>query len=229
MTQQIYSYGRKTISEKESLQLISMMINKAKNAYRDTGVSAIMWGIVITICSLVKFSEFHFKFELPFDIYWLTMAAVIPQIIISIREKKARKVKAYDDVYMDFLWISFGISIFLMSFIINVIAHNWEPVAIEYEKLAGHSSRFVFGEFITPFFLLLYGIPTLVTGATYKFKPMIFGAVLCWVSCIITLYTSIKIDLLLTALSALMAWLIPGIIIEKNYRKAKRELAEGNV
>jgi hypothetical protein len=219
----------KQLTEKESLDLIAMMINKAKDSYHDTGIGAMMWGAVIAVCSLVKLSELQFDFRLPFDIYWLTILAVVPQIFITIREKKERKVKTYDDIYMDYLWLGFGISIFLMIFITNAIFGSWEPVAIEYNQLAGHSSVFKFREFIAPLFLLLYGIPTFVTGAACKFRPMLWGGLLCWVCCIITIYTTIKIDLLLTAFSAIFAWLIPGIIMKRDYRKAKKELAQTNV
>ena len=116
-----------------------------------------------------------------------------------------------------------------MIFIINVVFKVWEPVAEEYQQLAGHHAAFTFREFIAPLFLLLYGIPTFVTGAACKFKPMLWGGLLCWVCCIITLFTTIKIDLLLTAFSAVFAWLIPGIIMEKDYRQAKKGLAQSNV
>lgn len=221
--------SEKQMTEKESLDLITQMINKAKNSYHDTGIGAMMWGIIIALCSLVKLAELQFDFKLPFDIYWLTIVAIVPQIFITIREKKERKVKTYDDIYMDYLWLGFGISIFLMIFITNALFNVWEPVAIEYNKLAGHPSVYNFREFIAPLFLLLYGVPTFVTGAACKFKPMLWGGLLCWACCIITIYTTIKIDLLLTAFSAVFAWLIPGIIMEKEYRKAKKGLAKANV
>ncbi|MES1197934.1 MAG: hypothetical protein ABUL41_01500, partial [Chitinophagaceae bacterium] len=63
------------LSEKESLDLIAMMINKAKNSYYDTGVSAIMWGALIAVCALEKLAELQFGFKLPFDIYLLTLVA----------------------------------------------------------------------------------------------------------------------------------------------------------
>ncbi|MBL0270096.1 MAG: hypothetical protein IPP99_15890 [Chitinophagaceae bacterium] len=59
------------LTEKESLELITRMINKAKDACHDTGITAIMWGLVIVICSLVRFAELQFEFRLPFDIYLL--------------------------------------------------------------------------------------------------------------------------------------------------------------
>ena len=223
------SQQEKQLTEKESLELITTMINKAKESYYDTGVSAIMWGALIAFCALEKYAELQFDYKLPFDIYLLTLVAIIPQVFISIKEKKERKVKSYDDVYMDYIWLAFGICIFLMIFIENAIFNVWEPMAEEYQNLTGHSVRYRFHEFVSPLFLLLYGMPTFITGAACKFKPMLWGGIFCWVCCIVTIYTSIKIDLLLTAASAIMAWLIPGIIIEKEYRIYKKEQATADV
>ena len=219
----------KKLSEKESLNLIAQMINKAKDSCHDTGIAAIMWGAVIAICSLVRLSEIHFGYELPFDIYWLTFTAVSPQIYFTVKEKKQRKAKAYGDVFFDNLWMAFGICIFLMIFITSSIYNELKPMAEEYQKLSGRSVPFHIYEFSSSFFLLLYGLPTFVTGVSMKFKPMLWGGLLCWVCCIITLYTTIKIDLILIAVSSIFAWFIPGLIMEKDYRNAKKGLAAANV
>jgi uncharacterized protein with PQ loop repeat len=226
------SQQEKQISEKESLEIITMMINKAKESYYDTGVGAIMWGAVVAICSLEKFAELQFGYRLPFDIYLLTIVAVIPQIIFSIKEKKERKVKLYDDAYMDHIWLAVGICIVLMIFIINNIYSHLGPVIHKYNELAkGRQdwTDFSFSEYTMPLFLLLYGLPTFITGAACKFKPMLWGGLFCWACCIAAIYTSIKIDLLLAAASAIMAWLIPGIIMEKEYRIYKKEQARADV
>jgi hypothetical protein len=219
----------KKLTEKESLDLIATMINQARDSYHDTGISAMMWGTIISVCALEKLAELQFGFRLPVDIYWLTILAIVPQIFISIREKKGRRVKTYDDIYMDYLWLGFGISIFLLIFIVNMVFNAAEPVSAEYARLTGHPSPFIFREFIAPLFLLIYGIPTFITGAACKFRPMLWGGLLCWACCIITVFTSLKIDLLLTAFSAVVAWLVPGIIMEKDYKRAKRELAQTHV
>jgi hypothetical protein len=215
----------KKLSEKESLELITQMINKAKNSYHNTGIGSMMWGAVVAVCSLEKLAEIHFNYRLPFDIYLLTLVAIIPQIFITIKEKKERKVKSYDDIYMDYLWLGFGISIFLLIHVINNVFHVWSPVAEEYKTLTGNSADFRFNEFIAPLFLILYGMPTFVTGAACKFKPMLWGGLFCWVCSIITVYTPIKIDLLLTGLSAIIAWFIPGILMEKEYQHAKKGIS----
>lgn len=216
-------------NERESLNLITQMIHKARDSYHDTGIASIMWGTIIAICSLVKLSEIQFNYRLPFDIYLLPLVAVIPQVIITIREKKERKVKSFDDAYMDYIWLGFGICIFLLIFIINVIYRIWEPVAVEYTTLAGHRSAFRFQEFIAPLFLMLYGLPTFITGAACRFRPMLIGGIFCWVCCLITIFTEVRIDLLLTAMAAIAAWLIPGLMLERDYRKAKKQEALSNV
>ena len=219
----------KKLTEQESLHLITMMINKAKESYHDTGIGAIMWGAVIAICSLVRLSEVHFGYRLPFDIYLLTLVAIIPQILISIREKKERKVKSYDDPYLDYIWLGFGICIFLLIHISNNIFGEWGSWADEYRNITGKSASFRFSEYIAPLFLMLYGLPTFITGAACKFKPMLWGGIFCWVCCVISVYTHIRIDLLLTAASAILAWLVPGVIMEKEYRLYKKEQALLNV
>ena len=78
------------MTEKESLHLIASMIKKARNAYYDTGVTSMLWGAVIAVCSLEKLAELQFHYTLPFDIYLLTLLAVIPQVIITVKEKKGR-------------------------------------------------------------------------------------------------------------------------------------------
>jgi uncharacterized protein with PQ loop repeat len=219
----------KPLSERESLALISQMITKAKDSYHDTGMGAMMWGAVIAICSLVRLSEIQFNYRLPFDIYLLTLVAIIPQIFITIREKKERNVKPYDEAFMDYLWLGFGICIFLMIHIINLMANGMQPMFDRYEQLAGERPGFTLYEYIAPLFLVLYGMPTFVTGAACRFRPMLWGGLFCWACSIATVYTAIRIDLLLTAVSAILAWFIPGLIMEKEYRTYKKEQALADV
>lgn len=218
----------KKLTEQESLSLITMMINKAKDSYHNTGIGTIMWGSVVAVCSLEKLAEMQLNYRLPFDIYLLTIIAIIPQVFITIKEKKERKIKSYDDVYMDYLWLGFGICIFLLIVILNNIYADLNPLVKNYNELSKGRVDWIdfrFSEFVSSLFLLLYGFPTFVTGAACKFKPMLFGGLLCWACSIIAIYTPIKIDFLLTAFSAIAAWLIPGVLMEKEYRLYKKEQA----
>lgn len=217
------------LTQKESLELITQMISRAKDSNHSTGLTSIMWGCVITVCSLVRLAEIHFQRWLPFDIYLLTVLAIAPTIYFTIKEKRESRVKGYKDSFIDYTWLSFGISIFLLSFIVNHVFAGLRPLTEEYKILSGHAPAFSFYDYMSSFFLMLYGLPTFITGASMKFRPMFWGGLVCWVSCIVSLYTPVKTDLVLTAISAIFAWLIPGIILEKDYRKAKAAMQTAHV
>lgn len=215
------STDKNSFSERESLALITEMIGKAKDSYHDTGIAAIMWGSVIAFCSLIKVSELHFNYKLPFDIFLLTFVAVIPQILLSYKERKKQTVRTYNQVALDYTWTAFGIAVFLMVFVTNAVFAKLGAFNEAYVSNTGKQDFFRFSEFTAALFLIIYGIPTFITGAVMKFKPMLLGGIVCWAASLVSLFTPVKIDLLLTALSAGVAWLIPGIILFKKYLQRK--------
>lgn len=191
------------LSQAKSLQLIEEMIFKAKNSYHESGTSALLWGSIIMFCSAVSFGNTYWKVTWLNQVGLLTFLAVIPQIIISVRESKAQKYKSHTYNAMSGIWISFGVAILLASYYTSVI------------KVEGAASLF----------LILYGMPTFATGFTHRFKPMIIGGIICWVSAVICIYTNRQIDLLLFFIAAFFAWFLPGLILRRAYLKEKK----GNV
>ena len=189
------------LSEEESLKIITQMINKAKSDYRESGVSALLWGAVITVCSIVSFLGEYFKIDYLNKIWWLTIVAVFFQIIFSIRENGKRKFKTYNEDAMGGIWISFGISMFLFSFFVNT-------ARVEHANTL---------------FLITYGIPTFATGFTRRFTPMIIGGIICWILAILNIYTPGPYNILYHAIAAQMAWFIPGLILRKRCGNVKKE------
>jgi hypothetical protein len=210
------------MTEQESLQLISQMINRAKNSYLDSGIGPILWGTVITVCSLVTFFEIRYRFDLPFSIWFLTLIAIVPQIFIAVKQNRTSKVKGYDHKIIDYVWICFGISIFLLIFINANIVYHLNPVFQTYIDVKGTRPEFNYSSFSSSFFLLLYGIPTIITGACRNMRPMLYGGIVCWICCIISVYAKVEWDMLLTAVAAMAAWLIPGIIIRSKFIKNRK-------
>ena len=192
--------NKEDLSHQQSLELIEEMIYKAKNSYHESGTSALLWGGIIMFCSAVSIGNIYWKIGWLNQVWLLTLLAVIPQIIISIREGKAQKYKSHTHDAMSGIWISFGIAIFLASYYTNVL------------KVEGAASLF----------LILYGMPTFATGYTHRFTPMIIGGIVCWVCTIISFYTGRQIDLLLFFISAFFAWFLPGLILRNAYLKERK-------
>lgn len=191
----------KVLSSQESLELITKMINKAKRDYLDTGLSSLLWGSVITICSLVTFAKYYLGWPALDYIWFLVIAAVVPQIVIAIREGKSRKHRAYDDDLMGGIWIAFGLTMFLLGYIFGRYPAEGEAAI----------------------YLAVYGIPTFATGYARQFKPMIFGGIACWVLAIVSLYVGYPWTMLCVTAGAQLAWFIPGLIIRKRYLESKQQ------
>ena len=191
----------KELTGAESLRLINEMIGKAKADYRETGVSALMWGSVIVFCSIVTLLNQSLQWPLLREVWILTLIAVLPQIWIARQERKQIRYRKHTDTALSNVWIAFGISLGLLSFYSNV-HHPASPSSL---------------------FMIIYGIPTFVVGRTANLRSMIIGGIICWVCAIISFYTPFVWDISLTGFSALCAWLIPGILLRRDYLNAKRQ------
>jgi hypothetical protein len=184
------------LTGEQSLKLIGEMIVKAKRSYVTKGTASIVWGILILICSLLTWARTQFHFSLGFDEWLLALVALLPQIFFSIKERKQKHFVAHDEQTMRYVWGTFGICVFILTFYDNCL----------------HIDS-------TSLFMMLFGIPTFITGGVFKFKPMIFGGIICWVLSVISVFTPFSTDMLFMASCGLFAWLIPGIILWNKYKK----------
>jgi hypothetical protein len=184
------------LNEQESLKLINEMIGKAKKSYVTKGIASLVWGALIIFCSLFSWYQIHYNVNFG-DVWVLTLIALIPQIYFTIKEKRSRQFVSHHEVTTSYIWIAFTVTLFITSF---------------------YFSHFNLGN-VTPLIMGLYGIPTFIIGGMHKFKPMIFGAIFCWLASITSIYTNIEIDMLLMAACGLFAWFIPGVILWISYKK----------
>jgi hypothetical protein len=216
----------KKLTEQESLQLISDMIKKAKGSYHDTGIGSLLWGSVVSIASFITYFKIAYNFDIGFDIWLIVLVAIIPQIFLSIREKKDAKAKFYDDDTVNAVWFVFGITLFGFAFYQNFVPdvtirlideEGWQMMK-HYNDASKPDT--ILRPFVLSFnslYILLYAFPTLVTGLVKKFKPMTIGALFAYCFFIISCFTPSEYDMLLGGATAIVCWFIPGIILRKKY------------
>jgi hypothetical protein len=221
--------NEKPMTEQESLQLITEMIQKAKAShFHENGTSAILWGSVIGFCGLFSFFRAQFNWNTGwFDVWYLALVALIPQIIINIKESKKRVVKTDRQKAIDAIWTVYGFSIFALIFYFNTVgkaAQNLlaqEHLQLLIKNIDTNETKlwqpYIFSQ--SSFFLLLYALPTMVTGLATNFKPMIVGAVICYGLFITSCFTASKYDLLMNGIAGICNWLIPGLILRSRYLK----------
>ena len=137
------------MSESESMQLITSMINKAKNLYGETGLFYLIWGWVILFCFLTEFINGLFFHNPKGNFVWLLIYVVlIFQIIYKRRTKKFQRTKTYTREINEFVWIAFFICLMLTIFTCVTLKRY---------------------ELINPLLLIMYGMPTFLSGIIIKF------------------------------------------------------------
>ncbi len=183
----------------ESLQLIQSMINKAKNNFSETGTLYLFWGFVILICSIGQFVAIHFfQAEKTYYVWSLTWLMALYQIIFLKNKAKKATVKTYTEEIVKYVWICFVSCLLLLSFIlIKLQAYNC----------------------ILPAILVMYGIPTFLSGIILQQPHLIRGGLFCWILSIGSIFVAYQYQLLFIAAAVLVAWIVPGIHLRKRYLK----------
>ena len=185
-------------NEQNSLQLIESMINKAKNNFSESGTLYLLWGIVVFVCSMVQFVAIHFyNNQNAYYIWFLTWLVVIYQVIFLSRKAKKEKAKTYTADILKYVWICFAASMVLFIFI------------LQYQK-AYYS--------INPAILVLYGLPTFLSGVILKFRPLIIGGIACWLLSFGSVFVPYDYQLLFICAAVLFAWIIPGYLLRIKFK-----------
>ncbi|MEO7960350.1 MAG: hypothetical protein ABIR19_02320 [Ginsengibacter sp.] len=192
------SHPEKNMTETESIQLITSMINKAKNRFSETGILYIFWGWLIFLCCIVQFiALYFFNNQNAYYIWYLTWLAPIYQVIYLRKRKKKRAARTYTGEITSYVWLVFMICTTLLVFIL-----------IYFKLYQG----------INPAVLVMYGMPTILSGVILKFNPLKFGGACCWLLSIAAVLTDYQFQLLLIALAVVIAWIVPGYLLKAKFK-----------
>ena len=182
------------------MQLIESMINKAKNNFSESGTLYLLWGIVIFVCSITQFTALYFfQYKNIQYVWFLTWAVVIYQVIYLRRREKTEKVKTYTADILKYVWICFASCMAVVIFILI------------YQK--AYPS-------INPAILMLYGMPTFLSGVILKFKALVIGGISCWLLALGSVFVPYEFQLLFLSAAVLSAWIIPGLLLRKKYKNS---------
>jgi hypothetical protein len=184
-------------SPQQSLAVIQSMINKTKTNIGENRFYFLLWGWVAFISML---SQFYLKVVVRYQHHYLVWLITIPTVIITVihsaRKNKNRAARTYIGESMSFLWTGIGISFFILSVIITSNKQGWM--------------------FSYPFFILLYGLGTFVSGRILKFTPLVIGGIFNWLLACVAANLNFDYQLLCGAAAILTSYIIPGHLIATN-------------
>jgi hypothetical protein len=191
---------QENFSPEESLQLIQTMIAKTRKNLGDNSKHFLLWGWVTFAGCTGQFILKHFmNYEKHYLVWLLVFPASLTSIYWSITENKKKVVSSYIGDSMKHLWFGMGISYFVLSMILSKLGWNTN---------------------IYPFFILLYGLGTFVSGMFLQFRPMVVGGSAAWLLAIVAGYFNYDYQMLFGAVAILISYIIPAYILRSKNRIA---------
>ena len=191
----------KEFTPEESLLLISQVISKTRRNIKVASFFFILWGWTMVFASLACF--FVIKYFVGIHQYkyinlWAWMAWIIPVLIASIvsstQEKKMKsfeKVKSQIGNIIKIMWTSNGIAIVIGCIVSYRL--NFYPA---------------------PLIFIIIGLSTFMTGYIIKFKPLMYGGIIFWLATILSVFIQSDLQLLLTAVTIVAGYIIPGYMLK---------------
>jgi hypothetical protein len=187
-------------SPEQSLQLIHSMISKTKQDMSDKGIYFLVWGWLTFVACLGQFVLKHiYNYEKHYMVWWLIIVGIAFSVIYSIKEEKKRRVRTYISDSLRWLWIGMGIAYFVLSMILT--------------KIGWQSSVF-------PFFIMLYGLGTFVSGSILQFRPLVIGGCLAFAIAIGAVYAEYDYQMLLAAAAILISYIIPAYLLRSKNKNS---------
>jgi hypothetical protein len=182
-------------SPQQSLAVIQGMIAKTRNNMGDNAHHFLLWGWV-TFAALV--TQFLLKHVMGFGEHYLVWLVMIPTAFVSIyirrRQNKTVKATSYVQDGMKYLWMGMGISFFVLSMIFSRI--GWDSD-------------------IYPFFIMMYGLGTFVSGKILQFTPLVAGGIAAWIIAIAATYVTYDYQMLCAAAAIMASYIVPAYILRR--------------
>lgn len=180
------------LSARESLDIIAAMIAQAKGKVQRNNTFFLLWGWVVVLANLGMFMLRKMEFEYFYAIWLITIPAWMYTLYKVFTSKKTETTTTHFDRISGWVWMSYGITIFIIVFF-------------------GYKINFQ----INPVVLIVSSIPTIVSGVILNFRPLIIGGAIFWVSGIISFLVTMETQPLIGAVGIAGGYLIPGYMLRK--------------
>lgn len=195
----------KKLNEKESLELISRMIQNTQNKLEEgEGLPFLIWGYLTVLFTIAIWAALYLTSNHMWNFLWFALPILGWLIILMIKKKQKKTASTYIDRTVGYIWIVSSIAFFIpsvMSFITDIYVHFF---------------------FIS---LLMIGVSVAITGLVIRFRPVIIGGFLSMLLSIPLLF-NLNIDGVycghfVFALALIVIMIIPGHILNYRGRKIK--------
>ena len=180
------------LTAKESLDLITSMIQEAKGHVRRNNFFFLLWGWVVVLANLGMYGLYQIEYSRPYLVWLITIPAWVFTIYKVFTRKRAERISTHFDSITGWLWMTYGITICCLVFL---------GYRINYQ--------------INPVILLVSAIPTIVSGVILNFAPLKIGGMTFWIMGIVCFLVTWETQPLVGALAIVCGYLVPGYMLRR--------------
>lgn len=185
-------------SPQESLRLIQSMIDKTKANISYNRIYFLLWGWLTFAGFIGQFVlKTVFNYRHHYLVWLITFIGLFFTVRYNLRDRR-QGPRTYIGDAMGYLWSGMAVSFFVLCVILTfmrVPTNGWL--------------------YCYPFFILMYGLGTFVSGRLLQFKPLMAGGILNWLLACAAVFVSYDYQMLLAAAAILTSYIIPGYLIQK--------------
>jgi hypothetical protein len=195
------------ITPEESLLLISRTIQETKKRFEENGHLIIFWGFLMFVVSLSQFillqleldKVIHFEYTIHnWPVFLYPLVGGTYTYLYAWREYKKKNLPKtiIGNIVGAMGWI-LGINLMILGFFF------WQKL----------------GDALPPVFLIFMALFVFITGIAIKYKPLIIGGILLNLIGLSAFYFNWQYHALIMAIGAVIALIIPGILLNRANRK----------
>ena len=151
-----------------SLKQIEEMISQARRNVEENGFLYRLWGWAVVVCALIHFGlAYSGVTNEPYWVWCSLLLVFIFQFFYIAKRERKRQVKTFADRLLGTTWLVFSVMIALALFMLICRGYY---------------------DLINPVMLLLYGMPTILSGVLLKTRSLVWGGLCCFALAIIAVF-----------------------------------------
>ena len=189
-------------SPEQSLLLIRTMIDRTRQDLSHNSIYFLVWGWLTFFACTAQFVLKHvYGYEKHYLVWLVIFIGAGFSIYQGRKEERATRAKTYVGESMKYLWTGMGICFFVLAMILT---------------------RMGWGTAVFPFFIMLYGLGTFISGNILRFMPLVTGGILAWGLAIGATFVSYDYQMLFAAAAILLSYIIPAYLLRAKHQSASK-------
>ena len=188
------------------ISIIKSMIKKTRRETAESGHLFIFMGIMaivfVLVVSLLELYHLH-QWVLPIMIALTVLNGMLGYLIVGRAEQK-EKVTSYPKTIVLYLWVICSVNIILLTFLfpyLKIYSFKALPVLVS----------------------LTAGIGVFMTGIIYEMRFFRWFSIIWWVGAVLMAVIQSQYLFLIMIASIIIGWIIPGFILNKQYKNRSNE------